>query len=67
MSVQSTQSSHPLLSHADGIAGNAAEVLALIGRILIGWLFLASAWGKLMNMGGYAAYLTNLKVPNPEF
>jgi putative oxidoreductase len=67
MSVQSTESSHPLLSHTDSIAGSATDTLLLIGRVLLGWLFLASAWGKLMNMGGYVAYLTNLKVPNPEF
>jgi len=63
----SAQSSHPLLSHADGIAASATDVLLLVGRVLLGWLFLASAWGKFMNMGGYVGYLTSLKVPNAEF
>jgi putative oxidoreductase len=67
MFTRSGHSSHPLLSHADGAASSSADLLLLIGRVLLGWLFLASAWGKLMNMGGYAAYLTNLKVPNAEF
>jgi putative oxidoreductase len=67
MSVQSSESSHPLLSHTDAIAGSATDTLLLIGRVLIGWLFLTSAWGKFMGMSGYVAYLTNLKVPNPEF
>ena len=63
----SVQSSHPLLSHTDGVATSTADVLLLVGRVLLGWLFLASAWGKFMNMGGYVAYLASLKVPNPEF
>jgi putative oxidoreductase len=63
----SVQSSHPLLSCTDGVATSTADVLLLVGRVLLGWLFLASAWGKFMNMGGYVAYLTALKVPNPEF
>jgi putative oxidoreductase len=63
----SVQSSHPLLSCTDRVAASSADVLLLVGRVLLGWLFLASAWGKFMNMGGYAAYLAALKVPNPEF
>jgi putative oxidoreductase len=67
MLTRSSHSSHPLLSHADGVAASSGDLILLIGRVLLGWLFLASAWGKFMNMGGYAAYLTNLKVPNAEF
>jgi putative oxidoreductase len=63
----SVQSSHPLLSCTDGVATSATDVLLLVGRVLLGWLFLASAWGKFTNMGGYVAYLASLKVPNPEF
>ena len=67
MSLQSTESSHPLLSCADGAAATAADIVLLVGRVLIGWLFLTSAWSKFHNMDGYVAYLTNLKVPYPEF
>jgi putative oxidoreductase len=67
MTLQSTRSSHASLSYADGVAARASDVCLLAGRILLGWLFLASAWGKLTNMAGFAAYLTNLKVPNPVF
>jgi hypothetical protein len=67
MSNHARESSLPVLSHADGIATSASDVLLLVGRVLLGWLFLTSAWGKFMNMGGYVAYLTNLKVPNPGF
>ena len=67
MSNHASESSLPVLSHADGFAASASDALLLVGRVLLGWLFLTSAWGKFMNMGGYVAYLTNLKVPNPGF
>src|SRR6516165_708244 len=64
MSNHASESSLPVLSHADGFAAGARDALLLVGRVLLGWLFLTSAWGKFLNMG---AYLTNLKVPNPGF
>jgi putative oxidoreductase len=70
MSVQTTESSHPSLSHADGIAASATDALSLVGRVLIGWLFLISSGGiggKLWNIAGFAGYLKNLGVPAPEF
>jgi putative oxidoreductase len=67
MANQSTTSSHPLLSCTDGIATSTTDSLLLVGRVLLGWLFLASAWGKLMNIAGFTGYLTNLKVPAPGF
>ena len=37
-------------------------------RILLGWLFLTTAWGKLFGgIDGFAGYLRALKVPAPEF
>ena len=68
MSIQSTESSHPLLSCTDGIAASTTDVLLLIGRILLGWLFLTTAWGKLFGgIDGFAGYLRALHVPAPEF
>jgi|SRR5215471_6807783 putative oxidoreductase len=70
MSVQTSESSHPSLSHADSVAASATDVFLLIGRVLIGWLFLVSSagiGGKLWNIAGYAGYLKNLGVPAPEF
>jgi putative oxidoreductase len=68
MSVQSNDS-HPLLSHTDGIAAGIGDFLLLVGRVLLGWLFLASSagiGGKLWNIAGFTGYLTNLKAPAPE-
>jgi putative oxidoreductase len=70
MSVQSTESSHPVLSHADSVAATTADAFLLIGRVLIGWLFLVSSagiGGKLWNHAGFVGYLKNLGVPAPEF
>lgn len=66
MSIQSTPSSKPAFAYLDGIAGSATNIWLLIGRILLGWIFLASGWGKLNNIGGFTGYLTNLKVPAPD-
>jgi putative oxidoreductase len=68
MSVQD-QPSHPLLSHADGFAASAGDAVVLVGRVLIGWLFLASSagiGGKLWNPAGFAGYLKSLGAPVPE-
>jgi len=68
MTMQTTESSHPMLSHADSAAGTTGDALLLIGRILLGWLFLTTAWGKLFGgIDGFAGYLRALKVPAPEF
>jgi putative oxidoreductase len=70
MSIGSTESSHPSLSHADGLAASTADTLLLVGRVLLGWLFLASSagiGGKLWNHAGFAGYLKNLGAPAPEF
>jgi putative oxidoreductase len=57
-----------MLSHADSAAGTTGDALLLIGRILLGWLFLTTAWGKLFGgIDGFAGYLRALKVPAPEF
>lgn len=59
MALQSG-SSHPALSCTDGIAASWSDVLLLVGRILLGWLFLASGIAKLGNIAGTTAYFTNL-------
>jgi putative oxidoreductase len=68
MTMQTTESSHPLLSCTDGAAASTADVLLLIGRILLGWLFLTTGWGKLSGgIDSFAGYLRALQVPAPEF
>ena len=56
-----------MFSALDGFAIRYGDAFALLGRVLLAWVFLASAWGAIGNMAGFAGYLTSLKVPNPMF
>lgn len=62
----STPSPNSALSRLDGIAAYAPDFWLLVGRVLLGSLFLGGGWSKLMNMAGAQAYLTALKAPMPE-
>jgi len=64
--AKSNGSSHPALSHLDGMAANSADFLLLVGRVLLGWLFLASGYGKLGNIAGTTAYFNNLGMSPPD-
>ena len=59
--------SHPSLSHTDSIAATWSDLLLLVGRVFLGWLFLASGHGKLFGIAGTTAYFTNLGMSPPEF
>ena len=58
---------HPSLAHTDKIAATWSDFLLLAGRVFLGWLFLASGYGKLGNIAGTTAYFTNLGMSPPEF
>jgi putative oxidoreductase len=63
MSLQSTGSSHPLLSYTDGIASRSGDLLLLIGRVLIVAVLFLFAWSGSPT----SAYLGSLGVSNPAF
>jgi putative oxidoreductase len=63
MTMQS--SSHSLLSWADGFATKSADVLILLGRILLAWVFVGVAYGTIINFTGSLSYFTSLKLPAP--
>jgi putative oxidoreductase len=48
-------SSHPTLSGADGLAASTSDIILLVGRILIGWIFVRSGYGKIFDIPVYAA------------
>ncbi len=54
-------------SLVDRCAAGAHDVIALVGRILMGWIFLSSGFGKLMNVTGFSAGLAKRGVPTPSF
>jgi len=56
------QSSHPMLSCADGVASGMSDIILLIGRLLIAALFLMTVWGG----GPSADYLKTLNYPSPD-
>lgn len=59
-------SSRSLLSGADGFANTNADVLILIGRILLAWVFVGVAYGAITNIAGSLGYFTSLKLPMPQ-
>jgi putative oxidoreductase len=48
-------SSHPALSGADSLAASTSDILLLIGRILLGWIFMRSGYGKIFDIPAYGA------------
>ena len=56
----------PLLVAADKFAAASADVLILIARIFLAWVFLAVAYGAITNFAGSLGYFTSLKVSSPE-
>jgi putative oxidoreductase len=59
-------SSHPALSHLDGMVAAWSDFLLLVGRVLFGCLFLATGWLKFNTIAGNTAYFTSLGLPSPE-
>ena len=42
------------------------NTLALIGRVLLAWLFIPAGWSKLFGFAGVAGYIASKGVPMPE-
>jgi putative oxidoreductase len=55
MALSPERSSLSALSYADGLAARTSDVVLLIGRILLGWIFVRSGYGKIFDIGTYAA------------
>jgi putative oxidoreductase len=45
---------------------SAQDTLALIGRILVAYLFIPAGFGKLMGFSGTVGYITSAGLPLPE-
>jgi len=69
MTTQSLQDSRRPASvvwaGVDGFAVEYQDALLLIARILIGWIFVQSGLGKLMDINAFAASLARNGVPAP--
>jgi putative oxidoreductase len=44
----------------------AQDVMTLIGRVLIAYLFIPAGWGKIAGFAGTAGYIASKGVPFPE-
>lgn len=58
--------SHSLTSRVDEFAATNADLLILIGRILLAWIFVGSAYGAITNFSGSVGYFRSLNVPAPQ-
>lgn len=63
MSPTIQNSSHPALSGVDGMAASNSDVILLIGRILLGWIFVRSGYGKIFDIPAYAATFPTRGLP----
>jgi putative oxidoreductase len=49
-----------------GVTTPAQDTLALIGRILLAWLFVPAGWAKIAGHAGTAGYIASKGLPMPE-
>jgi putative oxidoreductase len=42
------------------------DLMALIGRVLLAWLFIPAGWGKIAGFAGTAGYIASKGLPLPE-
>jgi putative oxidoreductase len=63
MSSIAQNSSHSSLSHADSVAATTSDFILLVGRILLGWIFVRSGYGKMFDIPAYAATFSGRGLP----
>jgi putative oxidoreductase len=54
-------------SLSERLAAQYYDVIALVGRLTMGWIFLSSGFGKLTDVAGFAGVLAKRGVPAPSF
>jgi putative oxidoreductase len=54
MTTRNGSSSHSALSYADGVAASTSDIVLLVGRILLAWVFLRSGYGKIFDIAAVA-------------
>ena len=63
MSMQNS-TSPSWLACTDGIAARWQDFLLLLGRVLIGWIFVSSGWRKLMDIPGFVKTMPRRDLPD---
>jgi putative oxidoreductase len=59
MSMQGGSKSQFFLTYSDGIVAQWQDFLLLVGRVMIGWIFLKYGWGQLKDIPAFAATFPN--------
>src|SRR2546429_4543735 len=62
-----TETSDAAPALIDRVALQSSDLVALIGRLALGWIFLSSGYLKLTAIAGFTAALTKQGVPAPSF
>jgi putative oxidoreductase len=52
-----------MLTHADALAARWQDFLLLVGRVLLGWIFLTSGWRKLMDVPAFVKTMPRRDLP----
>jgi putative oxidoreductase len=63
MTPESNSAAPRLLSCADGLVARWQDFLLLLGRVLLGLIFLQSGWRKLMDIPGFVATMPRRGLP----
>ncbi|HEX5212935.1 MAG TPA: DoxX family protein [Pseudolabrys sp.] len=58
-----TPSSHPALSATDSLANSMSDIILLLGRILLGWVFVRSGFPKMFDIAHVAASFPPRGIP----
>src|SRR5713226_9594865 len=61
--LRTDASSHPHLSYTDGLASAWHDFVLLIGRILLGWIYVQSGFSKMSDIPGFAAKIASRGLP----
>ena len=64
MAVTTTQNNRP--AFADVSTTALQDTLALVGRVLLAWLFVPAGWAKIAGFSGIAGYIASKGIPFPE-
>ena len=64
MSMQDSSGTPSYLNCTDGIATQWQDFLLLVSRVLMGWIFVASGWRKLMDIPGFVKTMPRRDLPD---
>ncbi len=64
MSMNNANSSSSWMTHTDRLAAQWQDAILLIGRVLLGWIFISSGFRKLMDIPAFVATMPRRGLPS---